>query len=189
MPKTILGASLIVSLAALSSTVSIAQTAHQGDPNSGIGSTDFHSPMVLDTIFAPADRALWDKGGWFTVKEYQELGRFTCDGVSLRSDYDRRKGTWDAGLEMAVKPLDDGKVRVKIRAIVYNPKHNHDKRVSLYFEIQNGDQRVETATMPPIKAEDKNDDFDGEVSVVVSADALKTDPMTRLRITMTTVDD
>ena len=166
-----------------------AQTARQGDPNTRAASTEFHSPMILETVFAPAERSLWGKGGWFTVKEYFELGRFTCDGVSLRNDYSLRKGTWDTGLQMRAMKVDEGRVRVEIRAIVHNPRHNHDKLVNLFFEILNSDTLIESVRMPPIKVEDNTDEVDNEIAVVLPIDALKTDPMTTLRITMTTVDE
>lgn len=166
-----------------------AQTARQGDPNKPVARTQFSSPMVLETVFAAADRSLWGKGRWFTIEEYHELGRFTCDGVSLRNDYSVRKGTWDSGLWMAVKPVDDSGVRVKIRAIVHNPRHNHDKLVNLVFEVLNGDRVERTVEMPPIPVEDNTDEVDKEVGFILPVAVLRTDPMTRLRITMTTKDD
>jgi len=145
--------------------------------------------MVLDTVFAAADRSLWGEGGWFTVKDYLDVGKFTCDGVSLRNDYKPSKGTWGPGLELAAKLADEAHVRVKIRAVVHNPRHNHDKFVNLFFEVLNGDELVESVRMPPIKAQDDADEVDKEVALVVPLDALKTAPMTRLRITMSTIDD
>src|SRR5262245_63879596 len=73
-----------------------AQTARQGDPNAARTATEYHSPMILDTVFPATDSSLWGKGEWFTVDEYHELGRFTCDGVSLKSHYLPSDEHWDS---------------------------------------------------------------------------------------------
>jgi len=145
--------------------------------------------MILDTVFAAADRSLWGRvGHWFTIPEYHELGRFTCDGVSLRASPRDRKGKWDSGLEMTARPLGDDEVEVKIKATAHNPRGNHDKFVKLHFDVLNGEDVVRSATMKPIKCPDRGDEEEGEVTITLQSNTLKADPITKLRITMLTVD-
>ncbi len=151
--------------------------------------TSFHSPMRLETVLAAADRSLWADGGWFSTPEYHALGQSTCDGVSLRGNYKKRSDTWDPGLEMATREARGGKVEVKVRATVTNPPHNHDKKVTILIEVLNGEDLVEAATIGPLEAEDNGNDVKGQTTLVLPPGALKTDPMTRLRITVTAKDD
>jgi hypothetical protein len=149
-----------------------------------------HSPMILETVFAAADRSLWGDGRtWFAVKEYRDLGEYSCDGVSLRANNRKDGSVWDAGLQMTARGTTDGKVEVKIRASITNPPHNHDKIVTVMLQILNGDQVVENAVIGPVGAEDNNNNVNKSVTLILPADVLKTDPMTRLRLTMTTQED
>ena len=81
--------------------VSAAQTVKQGDPNAPVADpTEFHSPMVIETVFAPADPSLWKSDEWtptkpkpwrsgeFTTAEYYDLGKYSCDGLSIRNGSD-----------------------------------------------------------------------------------------------------
>ena len=74
--------------------VSLAQTVKQGDPTAPAADpNEFHSPMVIETVFAPADPSLWKNEEWtpqkpkpwkrgtFTVPEYHDLGKYSCDGL------------------------------------------------------------------------------------------------------------
>jgi hypothetical protein len=194
--KTRLGRSVrfveaLVTSVILSVTV-LGQTAKQGDASQI--PRCFHSPMVLETVFAAADRTLWTKKDrhesgrdWFTVPEYHALGRFTCDGVSLRDP--TKNGEWRPGLFLSARDLPDGNVDVGIFVKVRNPGANSDKLVKLSFEVLNGDEVVASATMEPINVEDNARGDDGEVRLTVPAAALRIEPMTKLRITMTTRDD
>src|SRR6267142_5543949 len=84
------------------------------------GSIEFTSPMILKTVFAATDRSLWGKGDWFAVDEYRNLGKFTCDGVSIRRHYRHRHETWDAGLEVSVRSKISDTVQVRTRITVRN---------------------------------------------------------------------
>ena len=67
----------------------------------------FQSPMILETIFAPADQSLWVSDEWtpskpkpwksgdFTTPEYYALGKFSCDGILLQNG--NRHGPWSTG--------------------------------------------------------------------------------------------
>ena len=112
--------------------MSVGQTVKQGDPNAPAADpTEFHSPMVIETVFAPADPSLfWKSDNWtpekpkpwksgeFTTAEYHGLGKYSCDGLSIMEG--NHDGTWNSGLAMAVKEKG-GKVRVTISARITNP--------------------------------------------------------------------
>ncbi len=147
-------------------------------------SSEFTSPMILTTAFAATDRALWGNGHWFAVDEYKKLGRFSCDGVSIRRDYNHRKQTWDPGLELAVRVKSRDLVQVKARVSIYNPKHNHDKAVTVLLEIMDGDQVLQAATVGPIKAADDGDEEDETASLMMPAELLSKQPSPTLRVTV-----
>ena len=151
--------------------------------------TDRPSPMVLETVFAAADESLWDGPGWFSLPEYHDLGRDTCDGVALRARYDKRSGTWDPGLEMSAHRGRDGQIEVKVRVIVNNRRHNHDKKVRVDLEVLDGDRTIRNGTIGPFEAEDDGDDVTRHTTLVFPDGVLRTDPMTRLRIVMSATDD
>ncbi len=178
------------------------QTVKQGDPTARAADpTVFTSPMVIETVFAPADRSLWKSDEWtpqdpkpwkrgpFTIPEYHDLGKYSCDGLFFRSAAEGR--SWESGLVMKVNPVAGGNLRVDIDAFVFNPGHVHDKMVTLFLEVMNGNEVAATTTIT-IKAakswRGKPEEHDGEGRLVLAAGALRTKPMTMLRITMTAVD-
>ncbi len=73
--------SLLIGMAAFAG---LAQTAQQGDPKKNPGGyEEFHSPMVLETVFP-----MWIKGkrdAWVTSAESQRLRTFRCDRISILS--------------------------------------------------------------------------------------------------------
>ncbi|MEX2383085.1 MAG: hypothetical protein WEB59_00635 [Thermoanaerobaculia bacterium] len=115
--------------------------------------TSFVSPMVLETVFPVANPETWMdteslqpgkkpehvESGWFSVPEWYRLGKYTCDGVSLREAVSKgvwgaKTGVWEQpGLQMRVDR--DEKTTVKVKAIIYNPPSNHDKRVRIQFDV------------------------------------------------------
>ena len=84
-----------------------AQTARQGNSNAAVDPNAFHSPMVIETAFAPDDPALWKSDGWTPEKPKPPTNGDLKD-----------KG---------------GKVPVTIAAPVTSPRHIHDKLVILLF--------------------------------------------------------
>lgn len=166
-----------------------AQTATQGNLNTNPIPTAFHSPMVLETMFVAADRAMWGKKDWHTIPEYNALGKYTCDGLTLRGGIINKKtGAWPSGLLMKAKELAGGNLEISIMVWVFNPEHNHDKAVTLFFEILDGDRVVGTTTLGPLGVEDKGRPKGGSKKLVLPIEALKNDPRMKLRITMTTTD-
>jgi len=154
--------------------------------------TEFHSPMIIDTIFIVADRSRWQVRGksseWFTSDEYHDLGKYRCDGLSLRQDYDAEKGTWESGLSVKPQELESGDVETRVRLSVFNPKHNHDKLVTVTLEVRNGEKVVGMATIGPWKVEDKGRENTNKGTIIIPASELSTNPTTALRITVSAQD-
>ena len=189
MPRKATHLVLVVTASAVVLAVSASQTVTRGGPQKDPVAADRPSPLTLEMDMAAADRSLWGEGKWFSTPEYRAVGKLTCDGVSLRANYSKRRGTWGSGLEMAARERRDGTVEVKVRATVNNPNDNEDKNITVRLEVLNGDDLVQSGTIGPIEAEDNGNDVGGQTTLVIPAAALKTTPMTRLRITVTVKDD
>ena len=180
-----------VLLMAVSIPYAAAQAARQGDASNE--KTSFTSPMVLETVFAAADRSLWDPakghvaGAWFSTEDYRGLGRFSCDGVYLRSDFKRKQGTWKPGLEMSVKEGEGGQVQVKVRATADNPKDNRDRKVDILFEVMNGEKVIASAS--DSRGIEEGDATGITVNFTLPAADLIAEPMTKLRLTVKTLRD
>jgi hypothetical protein len=152
--------------------------------------TAFHSSMIVDTVFAAADRSLWNRGNWFTAPEYEALGKYSCDGVLFHGNFtDKARTTWVPGIEMKAKNGTGNTVEVTIRLHLFNPSDNHDKEVTVVLEVLNGTEVAATNRIGPKDVEDKNHDYPITTTMIVPADSLKQDPMTKLRITLTTKDN
>lgn len=149
--------SLLVWVLSLLQTGSVlaAQEAKQGSAKDvPVDPTSFVTPMVLETVFPVAHPEKWMdseslqpgkkpkhvKKGWFSVPEWYRLGQYTCDGVSLREAVSKgvfgaKTGVWEQpGLQMRVDK-DGNRSVAKVKAFIYNPPGNHDKRVRVLFEV------------------------------------------------------
>lgn len=180
--------SLIAATMAVFLAIPASHSVVRGDPGEK-GAADSPSSLTLDLDFAAADRSLWGDGGWFSTPEYHALGKLTFGGVALRADYNKRRGTWASGFEMAARERQDGTVEVKVRATVNNPHDNEDRLVSVRLEVLNGGEPFQSGTIGPIEAEDNGNDVGGQTKLLIPAGALKTTPMTRLRVTLTAEED
>lgn len=158
----------LLALALWSSVAAAQTTARQGEQ------TSFQSPMILETTFPLADRHTWstDKKKPFMPKEWAALSRYQCEGVSLPE------------LTVNVSLLDDEQITVNFRAVLSN-RRGHDKRVSLMFEILNGADVAVSRSMAPVDVPEGYTKV-GLVPIPIAVKALKTDPETRLRITVRT---
>ena len=160
-----------VLILAFSSAFATSQvTARQGNQ------TVFQSPMILETTFPLADRSIWNKDEehWFIPKGYSDLSRFRCDGVSI------------SGLSLHVKPFDADRITVTFRTTLSNPA-GHDKRVWVMFEVVNGEDVALSAAFPSVEVpEGKSKTRDSPIRVATKD--LKSNPETRLRITVQTQD-
>ncbi len=184
-----------------------AQTVKQGEASAvPVIPNAFNSPMVIETVFPAADPSLWMEfqsleefkpgksthgklGKWFSVPEWYALGKFTCDGVSLREEA-KKNGTWEEpGLRMRVRWLGTGaaeRAEVTVEATLYNPKNNHDKMVTLHFEVLSGENSIAVASLTMKAPDNAKSGNNGDVTFVFSKDELRS--AMKLRITITTKD-
>jgi hypothetical protein len=169
------------------------QIVKQGETPAATDKTIYTSPMILETVFAAADRSLWDPskghlpGFWFSAEEYGALGKFSCDGVYLRHRYNREQKTWEPGLAMSVLEAEGGTLLVQVRAMVDNPKKNHDRKVEIVFEALNGDTLIGSSTVK--RGIEEGDEKPLLAHFSLPAADLTADPMTRLRLTVRVLMD
>lgn len=165
-------------LGTLLALLALAQSAQQGDPRKNPGGyEDFHSPMILETIFLATNRAVWTWNGenWATSPEYARLGHFRCDKISIY------------GLEMQAREVPGARAEVRFRVRLKNPDQNHDKRLTVLFEVMNGEQVDATFKLGPLEVEEDRA-VTKTIGTLLPIAALKADPRTKLRITMTAWD-
>jgi hypothetical protein len=159
----------------------------------------YHSPMVIETAF-PANPSLWmdtdslagfksgrsihgKLGKRFSIPEWYALGKFTCDGLSLRGDA-KSDGSWgDAGLTMMVKPLS-GAFLVTLGATIHNSMPDHDKTATVHFEVLNGHGVIAKDSCRIETRDTGRGGHSGHVELVLWRDELAS--ATKLRTTMTT---
>jgi hypothetical protein len=153
----------------LSPLVSLGQVAHQGkaDPN------EFRSPMVLDTVFLLTDPQTW-KGAWVTGRPWAELRLFYCDNVSI------------GALGARVKSQTSESLNIEIRMMLSNRK-GHDKEVKVRLELLDAETVVATAQIGPLQVDEQKSKT-RTVELIVPKSAVKTDPVTPMRITVTARD-
>jgi hypothetical protein len=180
----------------------VAQTVRQSDGSAVSALPNaFRSPMVLETAF-PADPSLWmdtaslagfksgrstngKLGMRFSIPEWYALGKFTCDGLSLRGDA-RSDGSWEnAGLTMMVKSLS-GAFLVTINATIHNPKPDLGKTATVFFEVLNGQDVIAKDSCRIDTRDTGRGGNSGNVRLVLWRDELAS--ATKLRTTLTTVD-
>jgi hypothetical protein len=186
----VVSVSLVVSLVLAFIPNARAQVVKQGKPGDSQDPAAFRSPMVIETVFAAANRTLWNQSSdWFEVPEYKELGKYSCEGIAFHGNLSKDGNDWDSGLSMRVRPRPENRAEVTIRIRLLNPRHNHDKTVTMQLEVMNGTDVVATRKMGPLDVEDKGHAFTSETTMTLPLDILKSDPITKLRITMTAEDD
>ena len=157
----------------------VGQAARQDDAtkvNPG-GYEEFHSPMILDTVFVAADRQRWypRRDAWIGSDEYRGLRKFRRDKVSI------------LGLQMNGREGSGGLAEIAFRIALLNPDENQDKKVVLLLQAVNGEEVGGRFELEPIKVEE-GQTVSGRFTWELPLATLKTDPLTTLRITMTTWD-
>ena len=165
-----------------------AQVARQGTADTSPDPNAFKSPMVVEASFVAADRSIWGDKSWHEGPDYKALGKYTCDGVALRGDPDRKTKEVATGLAMRARELPGDKLEVTIGLWLLNPSHNHDKLVTILVEVLDGAEVVARTTLGPIEVEDKGHAQARTFPFVIPTAVIKTDAM-KMRLTMTTKDD
>ncbi len=137
--------------------------------------TQFRSPMVLTLPFPLADRGRWGSGKWSEPGLLDPMQDYRCDGVAMR-DVSMR-GTLDQA----------GNLSVEVRGKFDNVP-GRDKRVDVKLDLLDGDAVAATGYAYRLKApENKARGFKFNLSF--PAAAIRSDPATRMRITLTDYDD
>jgi hypothetical protein len=181
----------LISVAILSASA-FGQTAKQGDASPE--PIAFHSPMVLEAVFAPADRALWVSDDWtpkdpkpwksgeFTTIEYYNFSKFPCDGLYLQ-----REGQ-TAGVVVEHVRQIGAETKVKLEVSVTNPGPVHDKRVTLLLEVLNAGETVATSSTTIKLNQSFRESVESNSKYVTLLVPSSKVPGSRLRITMSTKD-
>jgi hypothetical protein len=133
--------------------------------------------MVLELDFLATNRKMWvwKRDSWAYSEEYSNLKRFRCEKISI------------SNLEMQAREAPGAKVEIRHKVTLINPDRNHDKKVTLLFEVVNADQVDASFKLDSVKVEEGT-----SVTKILEAKlpmaVLKTEPRTKLRITMTNWD-
>jgi hypothetical protein len=129
------------------------------------------SPCVLETVFPIGDPTRWKRvksmqhfsagtslgfAAWpnhfekeTSIPEWYALGRYACDGVSLREEVKNRGTEWEEpGLRISeLLHMPTGKYQVTLEATLFNPKGNSDRLVTLAYDVLDSNkQSLQTAT-------------------------------------------
>jgi len=166
--------------------------------------------MVVETSFPIGEPSAWRKikslegftpgqpvglNSWpaklreeISLPEWYALGRYTCDGVSLRQEVVSRGREWEEpGLRIHELRTVPSGIEVTIEATLYNPRANHDKLVTLAFEILAEDERVIATSSKTQKASD-NSKSGNNADVMFLFSTAEVKQAVRLRLTVSTKD-
>ena len=169
-----------------------------------------HSPMVIETVFPIGDPSAWRKikslegftpgqpiklGAWpaklgkeISLPEWYALGRYTCDGVSLREEVTSRGRQWEEpGLRVQELRSVPSGFEVTLEATLYNPKTNHDKLVTLSVDVLDGDNAIiATGSRVQKTPADSKSGNNADVVFLFSKEELRR--VAKLRLTLSTKD-
>src|SRR5678816_4324198 len=80
-------------------------------------------------------------GREWSTPEWYALGKTSCDGIYLREEVTAKGARWEEpGLRTEIRRVKSG-YEVTIEATLYNPKGNHDKLVTLAYQLLSKDDR------------------------------------------------
>ena len=125
-----------------------------------------------------------------SIPEWYELGRYTCDGVSLREEVTKHGTMWEEpGLRVSdLVRLPNGNYSVTLEATLYNPKGNQDRLVTLdYVFLDGANQQVGTASRTYKLVAKAKSGENADVGLQLTPDEMHR--ITKLRLTMTTKPD
>lgn len=170
------------------------------------------SPCLFETVFPIGDPSRWKRiasmerftqgkplglktwprhmGTETSIPEWYELGRYTCDGVSLREEVTKHGTVWEEpGLRVSdLVLLPNGNYQVTLEATLYNPKGNQDRTVTLdYVFLDNADQQVGTANRTYKLVAKAKSGENADVLLLLTPDEMQR--ITKLRLSMTTKTD
>ena len=154
-------------LTVLIAGVGLAQIARQGEDQ-----TEFHSPMILELAFPPADvDPSVKETGWLTGKE--PLSKYRCDNVAITN------------LRSKLTEIEGKKAKIDVELFLHN-RIGHDKAVTITFELLNGDQVVGTSVLS-VKEVKETDTAQRALILTLPREKL-VKGVTKLKLTMKVVD-
>jgi hypothetical protein len=166
---------MLVILTLAATSTSYAQTsAKQGQPPTP-SPFKFRSPMVIETPLLVARVDPLYKT--ISMESQPEIRDYICDNVSI------------ASLRMKLQDAKAGLTELAVEVNLKN-RHGHDKRVTLEFEVLNGEESIAAFRIDDFEAKEDRTTVEPRIGKVkLARGKLVREPMTRLRITMTVVDD
>ena len=135
----------------------------------------YYSSMILSAPFPLADRKQWGAPAWSNKDIMDPLSNYRCDNVAI------------SDMQMRGDLLLNGDLHVLVRGKLEN-RYGHDRRVTLKFELLNGDSVVSSNESAPLKAND-DDKTHYKYDFAVPAGSIVAAPATRMRITVSTILD
>jgi hypothetical protein len=177
----------------------------------GSAQEDFirESPLVIETVFPLGDPSSWKRiktmehfatgsslglttwpkklGKETSIPEWYALGRYTCDGVSLREEVKKHGTEWEEpGLRISeLRHPPSGNYEVTLEATLFNPKGNGDRLVTLFYEVLDSNKEVMQTAQRTYKlvAKAKSGENADVVLLLTPTDLPR---VSALRLTMTT---
>ena len=122
-----------------------------------------------------------------SIPEWYELGRYTCDGVSLREEVKSHGTEWEEpGLRISeLSHLLNGNYEVTLEATLFNPKGNQDRLVTLNYELLDGSgQQMQTASRTYKLVAKAKSGENADVVLLLTPDEMQR--ITSLRLSMST---
>lgn len=175
--RTVAGLAPLVLLLpfAAAAQISAAQGVTAPDQGTQPIQSEFHSPMVLDVPLPLTDRGQWGNGHWSDPGVFQQLHDYRCDGMAI------------VELRMRGTAKSDGTLKVEVKGKIDAIK-GHDKRVDMKFEFLNGGSVAAAGYANKLKVPDE-EVRSFSFSFSIPANAVLSEPPTRLRITLSDYDD
>ena len=133
--------------------------------------------------------AAWPRtlGKETSIPEWYALGKYTCDGVSLREEVKKQGRVWEEpGLRISeMVHLPNGKYEATLEATLYNPKGNGDRLVTLSYDVLDGNgNQLQTASRTYKLVAKAKSGENADVVLLLSPDELQS--VASLRLTMDT---
>jgi hypothetical protein len=143
---------------------------------------------------SPLGLATWPSvlGKEASIPEWYALGRYTCDGVSLREEVKKQGTEWEEpGLRISeLRHLPTGSYEVTLEATLYNPKGNGDRLVTLAYEILDSEKAVIQTAQRTYKLEAKaKSGENADVDLLVPSGDMPRVALLRLTITTKAFDE
>ncbi len=92
-------------------------------------------PLKIDGPWSMSSAKFFGDGREWSTAEWYALGKTPCDGIYLREEVTSHGTRWEEpGLRTEIRRVKSG-YEVAVEATIYNPKGNHDKLVTLSYDL------------------------------------------------------